>query len=192
METMIRERKQALRSQVLRGRSALDHSSIEAFGSELAKQLVQLTTEQSARSLTCFLPIRNEPDTTEFLEWARSCDIDVLLPSVQADSSLDWIRPVGDATVEGRLGTLEPLGERLGQNAPRHVDLMLIPAAAVDRQGNRLGWGKGFYDRSLATLETPPPTFAVIYDEEFVDEIPAEPHDHRVSGVVTPSRIVRF
>jgi 5-formyltetrahydrofolate cyclo-ligase len=51
----------------------------------------------------------------------------------------------------------------------------------------RMGWGRGYFDRALASLEQPPAVFAVVYDEEFVDSVPCEGHDRPVDGVITPS-----
>ena len=92
----------------------------------------------------------------------------------------------------GAFGIDEPLGERLGPSAVGGVDLMLVPAAAVDLRGNRLGWGRGYFDRCLASLVDPPPVFAVVFEHELVDRVPIEPHDAPVAGAVTPERIVVF
>ena len=66
------------------------------------------------------------------------------------------------------------------------IDLILVPALAVDRSGNRLGKGKGFYDRFLAECNHPK-LIAVVFDDEVFDSIPTEPFDKPVDGVVTPS-----
>jgi len=71
------------------------------------------------------------------------------------------------------------------------VDLVLAPALAVDRLGNRLGWGKGHYDRVLATVE-PEQVVAVVYDDEVLDRVPVEEHDRRVGAVLTPSGLRRL
>ena len=70
------------------------------------------------------------------------------------------------------------------------VDLLVIPAAAVDRSGMRLGWGRGFFDKTIGSMEGCPPVYAVIYDSELVDEVPSDLHDQPVTGVVTPTKTV--
>ena len=67
---------------------------------------------------------------------------------------------------------------------------MLVPAIAVDQSGNRLGKGKGFYDRYLQNRHFP--RYAVVFDEEVLDAIPTQLHDQRMSGFVTPSRLIHF
>ena len=91
---------------------------------------------------------------------------------------------------EGLFGLPEPVGDVLGPIAVNDVDLLVIPAAAVDRHGMRLGWGRGYFDKTLGSMEKCPPVYAVIFDSELVDEVPRDVHDQPVSGVVTPTRTV--
>jgi 5-formyltetrahydrofolate cyclo-ligase len=74
--------------------------------------------------------------------------------------------------------------------AVNDVDLLVIPAAAVDRSGMRLGWGRGYFDKTIGSMERCPPVYAVIFDSELLDEVPSEVHDQPVDGVVTPTRTV--
>ena len=84
----------------------------------------------------------------------------------------------------------EPTGELLGPIAVNDVDLMVIPAAAVDTTGMRLGWGRGYFDKTIGSMERCPPVYAVVFDDELVAEVPRDVHDQPVTGVVTPTRIV--
>ena len=92
--------------------------------------------------------------------------------------------------VEGLFGMPEPTGELLGPIAVNDVDLMVIPAAAVDTTGMRLGWGRGYFDKTIGSMERCPPVYAVVFDDELVAEVPRDVHDQPVTGVVTPTRIV--
>jgi 5-formyltetrahydrofolate cyclo-ligase len=82
----------------------------------------------------------------------------------------------------------EPGGPRLGVEAVGAVDLLLVPALAVGRDGTRMGRGGGSYDRVLARLPEPGPlVVALLHDGEDVAFVPAEPHDRRVHAVITPA-----
>ena len=85
-----------------------------------------------------------------------------------------------------------PTSEVLGPIAINSVDLIIVPAASVDRTGMRMGWGRGYFDKTLGSMERCPPVYAVIFDSELVDTVPSEVHDQRVNGVVTPSGITKF
>jgi 5-formyltetrahydrofolate cyclo-ligase len=65
---------------------------------------------------------------------------------------------------------------------------VLVPALAVDRRGARLGRGAGFYDRTLRLAGPAAALIAVVRDEEFVDRLPADPHDVPMTHAVTPDR----
>ena len=54
----------------------------------------------------------------------------------------------------------------------------------------RLGWGRGFFDKTLGSMERCPPVYAVVYDTEILDEVPRDLHDQRVTGVVTPTKTI--
>ncbi|MCC8177477.1 MAG: 5-formyltetrahydrofolate cyclo-ligase [Bacteroidales bacterium] len=69
------------------------------------------------------------------------------------------------------------------------IEMIVVPAVAYDRRGNRLGRGRGFYDRLLA--ETRATKVGVAYDFQIVDEIPAEPHDAPVDFVITETRVFK-
>ena len=69
---------------------------------------------------------------------------------------------------------------------------MIVPAASIDRTGMRLGWGRGYFDKTLGSMETRPPVYAVVFDTELVEAVPRELHDQGVTGVVTPTRTLTF
>jgi 5-formyltetrahydrofolate cyclo-ligase len=65
-----------------------------------------------------------------------------------------------------------------------------VPALAIDQRGNRLGKGKGYYDRALA--EASAPVVAVVYEHELLESLPAEAHDKAVNFAVTPAQTIQF
>jgi 5-formyltetrahydrofolate cyclo-ligase len=67
------------------------------------------------------------------------------------------------------------------------VDVVLAPAMAADRRGNRLGRGAGYYDRALTRVDSTVPVVVLLHDGELVDTLPAEPHDRPVTAAVTPT-----
>jgi 5-formyltetrahydrofolate cyclo-ligase len=110
---------------------------------------------------------------------------------------LDWADYTGEkdlvpCPLPGNGALLEPSGARLGRAAVADVDVVLAPGVAVGADGTRMGFGGGCYDRALSLVRHPVPVFALLFDEELLDAVPSEPHDRRVSGVVTPTTVVRF
>ena len=185
----VSHQKRALRAE-LRGRRRNMTSSERAIATErLSRNLVELASNLRAASISAYLPTSDEPNIRPFLDWADEQQLRVLMPVSRDDGLLDWVVASGNET-EGPLGMPEPVGELLGPIAINDVDLIIVPAASVDRTGMRLGWGRGYFDRTLGSMEKCPPVYAVIFDSELVQTVPRELHDRRVDGVVTPSGIV--
>ncbi|WP_194421871.1 5-formyltetrahydrofolate cyclo-ligase [Microbacterium abyssi] len=193
MSSDIEQEKRALRADLRERRQLLSDQQREVAASGITEQLDALVASHDARSISCFLSTTTEPDTREFIINAVRRGIRVLLPITRADGLLDWA--VADDTedvAEGLFGLPEPTGEVLGPIAVNDVDLMIIPAAAVDSAGTRLGWGRGYFDKTIGSMENCPPVYAVTYDSEVLDSLPRELHDQPVTGVVTPTRTLHL
>ncbi|MGO2746766.1 5-formyltetrahydrofolate cyclo-ligase [Microbacterium sp.] len=189
----VEQAKRALRAELRERRHLLSDQQRHAAASGITEQLDALLADSEARSISCFLSTTTEPDTRAFITAAVKRGIRVLLPITRADSLLDWaVADDTDAVAEGLFGLHEPTGEALGPIAVNDVDLMIIPAAAVDAEGTRLGWGRGYFDKTIGSMKNCPPVYAVTYDSEVLDSLPRELHDQPVTGVVTPTRTLRL
>lgn len=184
--------KRALRAELRERRRTLTSTEREKAEQALTARLVELTSGFTVKSLAAYLSTPDEPSTRGFLRWACERGIRVLLPVSRADGLLDWAPYDGSEEDADLLGMPTPTTELLSPLAINSVDLIVVPAASVDRSGMRMGWGRGYFDKTLGSMERCPPVYAVIFDHELVDSVPSEVHDQRVNGVVTPSGITTF
>ena len=184
--------KRILRAEIRERRRNMPAHERERATEGLTARLEELVGTTGAESLSCFLSMPTEPNTRPFVEWAEARGIRVLFPVTREDGLLDWTVGEDDTVEAGLFGTSHPSGELLGPMAINDVDLIVIPAAAIDATGMRLGWGRGFFDKTLGSMEKCPPVYAVVFDSEFVEQVPREVHDQPVNGVVTPTRIIAF
>lgn len=182
--------KRALRAELRERRQNLTTTEVEQASQGLLANLQSLVTAMGATSISCYLSTPSEPNTRPFINWALESGIRILFPISREDGLLDWT--VGEQGIEktGLWGMPEAVGELLGPIAINDVDLIIVPACAVDEQGTRLGWGRGYFDKTLGSMERRPPVYAMVFDNEVLPEVPKEPHDQSVSGVVTPHRIL--
>jgi 5-formyltetrahydrofolate cyclo-ligase len=193
MAADLRHQKRALRAEFRERRRTLTQSERRDATEGITSRLTDLTQRVGARSVSCYLSAVDEPNTRPFVNWARASGIRVLFPISREDGLLDWTTATPDEDEYiGLYGVPEPVGELLGPIAINDVDLIIVPAAAIDATGMRLGWGKGYYDKTLGSMEQCPPVYGVVFDSEFVDEVPRERHDQALDGVVTPTRTVEF
>jgi len=179
--------KRALRAEIRERRRITPSHEREAAALAVTAHLIDLAA--GARSIAAYLSTADEPETRDFLSWACGEGIRVLIPFSREDGLLDWAPYDGKEESEDLLGMPVPTTELLGPIAINNVDLIIVPAACVDRSGMRMGWGRGYFDKTLGSMERRPPVYAVIFDSEFLDVVPSEVHDQRVDGVVTPSGI---
>lgn len=184
-----RTAKIALRSRLLTRRRALTPAGRAAAATLLQDQIHDLVRGRAPATVAAYVPVGAEPGGST-LPTVLASHARVLLPVLLPDGDLDWAAYTG-TLVDGPRGLREPGGPPLGPPAIRDADLVLTPALAVDRRGFRLGRGGGSYDRALARLRgTPALVLALLHEGELLDEVPAEPHDQPVHGVVLPGRSV--
>jgi 5-formyltetrahydrofolate cyclo-ligase len=170
--------KDRLRQDALRRRSAMSSAERAAAGEALASVLGDVLA--GADRVACYAAVGTEPPTGPLFAVCR----EVLLPVLLPHGDLDWALHRDDLQ-PARKGLLEPAGPRLGVDAISTCDVVLVPALAVDRNGNRLGRGGGSYDRALPRVTGL--TIALLYDGEQAETLPGEPHDVAVRAVATPS-----
>ena len=117
----------------------------------------------------------------------------VLLPVPPEVGPLGWAAYTGPADlVRGRFGIPVPSAAPGPPELIAGADLVVVPAVAVDRLGNRLGRGGGYYDRSLELAGPRPRLLALVDAENLVDSVPVERHDRPVDAVVTEDGLLDF
>jgi 5-formyltetrahydrofolate cyclo-ligase len=180
--------KAALRRRLLAARARLGPDQRAAAARALRDAILELPQAQMAGTIAAYYSLASEPDTHGLIYalWKRGSY--VLLPLLRPDADLDWASYEGpDSLRPGPRGLAEPAEPPRGVDAVARADLVLVPALAVDRGGVRLGRGGGSYDRALARVGPGIPTIALLYDDELLDEVPADDHDQRVRLVARPS-----
>jgi 5-formyltetrahydrofolate cyclo-ligase len=156
-------------------------------------ELVVSDLVSSESTVGAYVPVGTEPGSIEMLDVLLRRAGRVLLPVARttADNTplpLRWGEYRSGGLNRGPRGLLEPPEPWLPESALAEAGLVFVPALAVDRRGVRLGRGRGFYDRSLAGRDPHARLIAVVRDEEFVNELPADPHDVRMTHALTPRR----
>lgn len=146
---------------------------------------------RSAHAILFYAPLADELDIWPLLEKLLKTSAVCALPAFDEATQSYSARRVRNLETDiftGKFGVSEPLPE-CEKMALDRFDLVLVPGMAFDVQGNRLGRGRGFYDRILAGASGV--KCGVAYDFQLLESIPTEPHDARVNFIFTPSRCVR-
>lgn len=180
--------KPALRAEVLARRRTLTKGTLVLAAATLRAHVVGAVRAAGARQVCAYVPFGTEPGSRILLDALTVGGVEVLLPVVRPDRDLDWAPYTGPRSLaDTARGHREPIGRRLGVGAVTAVDLLIVPALAVDGVGRRLGRGGGSYDRALARVAPEVTVAALLHDGERVEQVPAEAHDRPVTHVVTPT-----
>ena len=183
----VQQDKALLRARLLAARAALSSDDRREAGRLIRDELLSLPQLQMAGTVAAYYSVGAEPDTRGLVYalWKRGTY--VLLPLLLPDGDLDWASYEGpDSLVPGPRGLAEPGEPPRGPEVVARADVVLAPALAVDHAGNRLGRGGGSYDRALARVSPLIPVIALLYDDELLGHVPAEPHDTPVRAAVRP------
>lgn len=173
--------KQEMRRAVLARRTERSVAERQLVADALAAHVVALPEVVRARTIACYLSSPTEPGTAPLIEALLARGANVLAPQAR-DGRMAWavLHPSSEY-VAGPQGVLEPAGPADGDITG--AGLLLVPGLAVDAAGRRLGRGGGYYDRLLASLDTP--SCVLLYGDEVLPRVPVEPHDERVDMVAT-------
>ncbi len=188
IEMNIHDLKIELRSHI---RSALEKISPAVRAVESIELGERLKTQMpSAHTILFFAPLPDELDVWPVLELSLALGTTCALPFFDAEKDTygaKEIQKLATDIVIGKFGVREP-ASICAEISLDKFDLVLVPGMAFDLHGNRLGRGRGFYDRLLQMVSGV--KCGVCYDLQLRESIPTELHDARVDFVLTPGKCV--
>ena len=157
---------------------------LSELSAEICSKVLASAIWQEAGTLLVYYPLSDEVDVRTLIEAAFESGRRVLLPVVKGEE-LELRLYEGEASLtKGAFGIMEPTGPLFAPDNYHEIELALIPGMAFDGAGHRLGRGKGFYDRLLPKLTNARLT-GICFPFQFLDEVPAEPHDISVHEVIS-------
>lgn len=174
------EEKQAIRKQMRSQNRALAAAERARASARLWQQVESTEAFRQARTVALFCSLPDEPDTQPALErW--HAEKYLVIPRVEGED-MRFYAYLPETLQRGAFGILEPaLGTPVD---PSQIDLILVPGVAFSRDGDRMGRGRGFYDRYLPLLRSDAMKMGVCYAHQLLLTIPVEPHDIRMHRVL--------
>jgi 5-formyltetrahydrofolate cyclo-ligase len=182
-------KKAALRAEALRRRDALAPDTRAAAAEAICARALPVAA-RAGMIVSGYMPIKSEINPVPLMRRYAEAGARLALPAIvgrgRALSLRAW--SVGDRLVSGQWSIREP-----DANAPElEPDVMIVPLAAFDRRGFRIGYGAGYYDRTINSLRASKPIIAIglAYAAQEIDEVPALPHDARLDLVLTEREVI--
>lgn len=186
--------KSALRNTMLKRRAGLASAAVAAASAAVVARIRELAVWREAREVLFYLPVKNEIDPSALLKelWARKAR--TLLPRCRENEpgmlDLACVESL-ETTCPGSYGIAEPLKSLCRAPETFTPDLILVPGAAFDRRGFRIGFGDGYYDRLLAKSSMKmAETIGLAYDFQIANRLPADPWDKQVNIVCTDKETI--
>jgi 5-formyltetrahydrofolate cyclo-ligase len=185
--------KAALRQRAKALRNTVPHEAILERSKLLVSSLVSLPEVTKARSAALFYPIegRNEVDLRGLDAILREKGVRVAYPGIDPESRVMTFRFVDDleAMQEQGFGFREPAS---GDPEVESIDIIVVPALQIDGSGHRIGYGAGYYDRTIPRFSPPAVAIGVAFDFQLIPEVPVTEGDVPVSIIVTDKRVLRI
>ena len=172
--------------------AALSPTDVRAKSASIVGQCFLLQEVTAADWVFAYVSHGHEVATRELIERLLVMGKHVCVPKFDEPTQryvASVLRDFDRELVKGKFGLLEPDSDTARRVDPGKLDVLLVPGLAFDETGNRLGRGRGFFDRILQ--ETTGTKFALAYDFQLVEEVPVEGHDVRMDFIATETKVVK-
>ena len=185
--------KKNLREKLLRKRDSIEPDEKRKKEASIRKRLYASTDFRKAKSILFYASFRSEAATIQCITHALKLKKMIMLPLVDRKKKtlrIFQIKNVSDLK-SGFMGIPEPAANNNNERLMNELDIAIIPGAAFDLKGNRLGYGAGYYDKLFSGTQHPKPVLiALAFEEQIVPEIPSYRHDIKMDKIITDKRTI--
>ncbi len=183
--------KREIRKRIMALRNAMPLEAIAAKSSAIVRRLTELREIRESSTLMVYLSFGSEVVTDGLIDWGWEAGKRIVVPFCHPESrEMTPCLLGGFAELEtGHYGIREPKADSLRVVSPGEIDAVLVPAVAFDRQGYRVGYGGGYYDRFLPKVPRAAKIGAV-FACQIVPEVPRDRYDVQADRVVTEEGIL--
>ncbi len=177
--------KQQLRERHLQLRRSMPAEVREAYSRRISERLLGMPEFLAADCVASYIPIRSEVDTGKVNHAAVVAGKRLALPVCMPDGNMVFAQAGSlEELVPDAMGMMAP-SEHARQLSIEEIALFIVPGVVFDLFGNRIGYGKGYYDRVMQSR-----SLALAFECQITGEIPTEPHDKPVGAIITEERII--
>ena len=178
--------KNQLKESVLEKRNSLTNEKILENSNKIEEILFSLNQFKKSRTIMFFVSFNSEVNTNDMIKKILG-NKNVVIPKVTQHEIEPSLIIDFDNLISGKFGIPEPI--ELMKIAYKNIDLVLVPGIVFDKEGNRIGYGFGYYDKFLRKVPKAV-KIGLAFDFQIVDKIPNEKHDVPVDFIVTEKRVV--
>lgn len=183
-ERNLKKKKDELRKKMKELSNSLDKSYMEEADKKIIENLISREEYKKAKNIFTYIGKFPEIDTSIFIKKAWEDGKNIAIPYCEDDKNMvATIIKSFDDLKEGTFGILEADPKKSIIMKKEEIDLVIVPCATSDRKGNRLGFGRGYYDRFLENIEAD--EILLIREKQISEEVAMGEHDKRINIVIT-------
>lgn len=185
--------KSDIRKDILYKRNSLSESEIINNSKIISLRVIATKEYQSSKSIGAYYPTGSEVKTFDIIKHSIDNKKEIGLPRVIDSTIIKFFKIIEDSFekikfTKGKYGIFE---NSMSTTSIDQMDLLIIPGIAFDLQGNRIGYGKGYYDRFLSSRKTKY-VIGLAYETQVINESPNNHYDIPVNIIITEKRTIRI
>ena len=187
--------KKEFRKKVIATRKNITQNLLSKNSSIITEKLLSLDCIRNASTIMLYLDFNNEVQTSELINKLLYINKIVASPITFVNNKelIPYqIIDLQESIVIGAYGIREPKKDICNKIKIKDIDALIVPAVAFDKNGYRLGYGGGFYDRFINNLRKDCITIGIAFDLQIFDTIPKAPHDAKLDYIITETRILKI
>lgn len=171
--------KSEIRTKYLEIRKAIKNKDIKS--NIITKKIINTKIYQESKVIALYKNLSSEVDTNFLIDYSIKNNKTVLLPKVEDNNLIFYKIEENEKLVKNNFNILEPIPNK--KNIYNNIDLIIVPGIAFDKEGNRLGFGKGYYDRFLCDKQIY--KIGICFIEQLTNHIPTNKYDIKMDEVIT-------
>lgn len=186
------ETKKELRKRILNFRNSMTMEDVINKSSIIMNKLTDLHEYKNSKTVFVYMSFGNEVVTYELIKRMLSENKRVVIPYTDTKNTViipSELRNMEEDLVLSSFGYYEPVYDKIKVVEPEEFDLIVTPGVVFDKQLNRVGFGKGYYDRILIRKRKDTKAVAVAYDFQVLGQVPSEKHDVKMDMIITEENI---
>lgn len=193
----ISNKKKQIRKDILEVRRSMDIDKKDTYDTLIEKSFFESSFYKEAKNIFIYISYDSEINTKRIINRAINERKNIYVPRTEFDTKLMNAVKINDFSnlVESRYGILEPKKEEPFID-PNELDIIVVPGVAFDKNGGRIGYGAGYYDRYFKRINEKNKAritkLALIYDFQLIDEVPTDEEDVLIDAVLTEKQFIKF
>lgn len=187
------DEKKIIRNKILSIRNNMSTAEVKEKSLKIIENLKEIKEFKDSNCVSIYLSFNNEVDTTIIVSYLIESGKKIVVPYTETKTVELiplYINDLNENFKISSFGYSEPIKEKMEEARFEDIDFVIVPGIAFDENKNRVGFGKGYYDKYLSKIKSGVKWVAIAYEYQVLKHVPSESHDIKMKMIVTEKRII--